>query len=319
MSLPALYRALSTRLKRPSQASRLSPHRSPHRSPRRSLDLPSHLHVERASRACLRQLNEDTKGRLRSLHLVAFLLVTLPLGSLSCGGVERKDQLEDARYHHKLAYGYFFESHDSEAALQEVLKSIKLSAKLPEVQMLAGLIYTGRQNLLKAIQHYQNALALKPDYYEAKNNLGTVYLSQGDWRRASTIFSELTNNDDYSTPALGFNNLGWAQYKLGQYDAALRALITASQLNPKLCPPHNNIALIYLKRDDLERAERSLNRCLKLCPSYAEPHLHLGRVHARRGALESAQQMWARCVKLSPDNDLGLRCTRLLRESQRLR
>jgi len=249
------------------------------------------------------------------------ILIYLVFGAIhvlgACGGQQHIKQLENAQYHHKLAYGHFFENRDSDAALQEVLKSLKLNDHSPEVHLLAGLIYSGRGDLLKAIQHYQSALKIKPDFYKAKNNLGTVYLALGNWVKATEIFGELITYDEYSTPAVGFNNLGWAQYKLGKYDDALRSFITASQLNPRLCPPHNNVGLIYLRRGDFERAERSLLRGLRQCPSYAEPHLHLGHIYAQRGDRTKAHKQWARCQKLSSDNDLGLRCTRLLRQDQR--
>jgi Tfp pilus assembly protein PilF len=251
------------------------------------------------------------------VKLIISITIIFSLGG--CGGV-KGEALEQAQYHHKLAYGHFFENHDSDAALQEVLKSLKLNPRSPDVHLLAGLIYSGRRDLLKAIQHYQSALELKPDFYKAKNNLGTVYLTLGNWVKAIEIFGDLITHDEYSTPAVGFNNLGWAYYKLDKLDEALRAFITASQLNPRLCPPHNNVGLIYLRRGDLERAERSLLRGLRQCPNYAEPHLHLGRIYTQRGDLVKAQKQWVQCKKLSSDNDLGLRCTRLLRErQQRLR
>ena len=236
------------------------------------------------------------------------------LVSIGCGSHKVDQDVERAQYHYQLAYGHFSENHNSDAAQQEIIRSVKYNDKNPEAHLLAGLIYSGRGELLKSIEHYQMALKLKPDFYKAKNNLGTIYLALGNWIKAVEVFSDLITHDEYTTPAIGFNNLGWAQYKLGRDDEALRSFITASQLNPRLCPPHNNVAILYLKRDDLERAERSLSRGLRQCPQYAEPHLHLGRLYAQRGEVARAAESWAKCHELSSDNDLGLRCARLLRE-----
>lgn len=222
----------------------------------------------------------------------------------------KREKEERATYHHQLAYGHFFENHNGEAALQEVLKSLNLNPNSPEVHMLAGLIYTGRGDLLKALNHYQRAIELKQDYFEAKNNLGTVYLALGRWDKAVEVFSDLTARDEYRTPALGFNNLGWARYKLGALDLALRAFVTATQLNPRLCPPHNNAGMVYLDRGDLERAERSLQRGIKQCPEYAEPYLHLGQVYLRRAEQDKAIESWQRCRELAGDSELGARCFR---------
>lgn len=244
-----------------------------------------------------------------------FMMVMILVLANSCGGSPDQSKLDRAAYHHKLAYGHFFESHDGDSALQEVLESLRLDPNKPEVHMLAGLIYTGRSDLLKALTHYTQALELKPDFFEAKNNLGTVYLALGRWDKAIEVFQDLTSRDEYRTPAMGFNNLGWARYKSGQKDLALRAFVTATQLNPRLCPPHNNAGMVYLERGDLERAERSLTRGIKRCPRYAEPHLHLGRVYLKRADSERALASWQRCRALAGDSELSLRCRQLIREA----
>ena len=250
--------------------------------------------------------------RLLNYQLLLFIIGCC----VACSSLPKNDQLDAAKYHHRLAYGHFIENRDSEAALQEILKSIKLNSKVPEVHMLTGLIYTGRRDLLKALKHYRMAIELKPDYYEAKNNLGTVYLSLSMWNKAIEVFTELTGKDEYRTPAMGYNNLGWAYYNLGKIKLAQKNFITSTQLNPRLCPPHNNVGMIYLKLNDLERAIRSLKAVIEQCPQYAEPHLHLGRVYMQKSDQQNAFKAWETCYKLSPNNDTGLRCRRLSAQLQ---
>ena len=241
------------------------------------------------------------------------LLITLlsVFSCVSCGTNLKDQQVKNAKYHHRLAYGHFIENHDSEAALQEILKSLKLNPNVPEVHMLAGLIYTGRRDLLKALKHYRTAIELKPDYFEAKNNLGTVYLSLNMWEQAINVFNELITRDEYRTPAMGYNNLGWAHHKLNQDQVALKHFITATQLGPRLCPPHNNVGMLYLKRGEIDKAKRSLKTAIKRCPQYAEPYLHLGRLYAQSGQAHQAITQWQTCQKLAPENEIGLRCESL--------
>jgi type IV pilus assembly protein PilF len=242
-------------------------------------------------------------------------MIFIIMVTLACGSVLNEKDQKDAKYHHRLAYGHFFESGDSDAALQEALKSIKLNPSSAEVHMLLGLIYTGRNDLLKALNHYQKSVEIKPEYYEAKNNLGTIYLALSMWQKAIKIFTELTSIDEYRTPAMGYNNLGWAYYNLGDFKGAQKYFITATQLNPRLCPPHNNIGMTYIELKDLERAARSLKLGIKQCPRYAEPHLHLGRVQHLLNRSESALVSWRICKKLSPSSEVGLRCDRLIKQS----
>ncbi len=242
------------------------------------------------------------------------LLASLLLITVACGPQIKESQIKKAAYHHRLAYGHFFENGDSDAALQEALLSLQFNPDVAEVHMLTGLIYTGRSDLLKALKYYRRAIEIKPDYYEAKNNLGTVYLSLGMWQKAIEVFSDLSQIDEYRTPAMGYNNLGWAYYKLAQYEVAKKYFVNATQLNPRLCPPHNNLGLAYIELNDEERAERSLKAAIKICPQYAEPHLHLGQLYAKQAKQQKALSALETCRRLAKESDVGLRCSGLLKQ-----
>lgn len=233
-------------------------------------------------------------------------------GLYSCGGSEELKRAQQAQYHADLAYGYLMESSDPNAALHEVLKSLKLQDENPATHHLAALIFMGRADWLQALKHAKRALELKPDFHEAKNNLGTVYLSLGEWREAAKVFRSLTATLEYRTPARGYNNLGWALYKLNRKEEAKRALLSAVKLNPRLCPPHNNLGLISFELGDHELAQRSLKRCITLCPGYAEPHLHLAKLYVARGDQQEAFTSLKRCVELGGDSEVGLRCSSVL-------
>lgn len=244
------------------------------------------------------------------------LLTTLLILSVACGPTLQEGQVKKAEYHHRLAYGHFFESGDSDAALQEAILSLQFNPKVAEVHMLTGLIYTGRSDLLKALKHYRRAIELKPNYYEAKNNLGTVYLSLNMWKKAIEVFSELSQIDEYRTPAMGYNNLGWAYFKLGQFELAKKYFVNATQLNPRLCPPHNNLGLSYIQLKDYERAERSLRAAVKICPQYAEPHLHLGQIHLLQAKSKEALNALDTCRRLAKESEVGIRCAGLIKREK---
>ena len=244
-------------------------------------------------------------------YLITFMMISLVF---ACGAAKQKEkQLQQASYHYKLAYGHFFENKDGEAALQEILLSLKSFEADPNTHLLAGLIFSGRKDYLKAIKHYQRALELKPKFYEVRNNLGTVYLALGQWKKSIEIFKELSQTLEYRTPAMGHNNLGWAYYKTGKILRAKNAFLTAIQLNPRLCPPYNNVGLLYLENKELLNAQHFLQRGIKQCPRYAEPYLHLGKIALQQGQITQAKEYLAQCKKLSPDSSLGIRCQQILR------
>ena len=245
-------------------------------------------------------------------------LVCAPLLlSLACGPSAReskRQQEETAKYHAELAYGYLMESGDVTAALQEIIQSLKLNERDASAHMTAGVIFMSRQDWLKALKHFKRALELQPEFHEAKNNLGSVYLALGQWSEAAVVFEELTGELEYSSPALGYNNLGWALFQLRRFEEAKHALLTATQLDARLCPPHNNLGLIYVELREVEQAERALRRALTQCPTYIEPHLHLSRLYLSAGDADRARPLLERCVRLGGEGEIGLRCERLLAE-----
>ena len=90
-----------------------------------------------------------TPGFQSSVLLLAFLL------QMGCGSSrqELQERQEKGRYHYNLAYGHYFDASrpNADAAMQEVLKSLRIHPEYPEAHMLAGLIFLGREMHLQAI------------------------------------------------------------------------------------------------------------------------------------------------------------------------
>ncbi|MBV71260.1 MAG: hypothetical protein CMH52_07910 [Myxococcales bacterium] len=255
-----------------------------------------------------------------SRNFASFILslgLALNCLTVGCGaGPEAKRKIkETAQYHYNLAHGYYFNSrraNNVDGAMQEVLKSLKADPNYAEAHMLAGMIYMGREIHVKAIRHFKKAIALKPNYYKAANNLGAAYLHLGRWDDAIKVYESLVSNIMYVTPGHGHNNLGWAWYKRGNLDKASRHFRMAINLAPQLCVAQNNLGLVMLKQKNLRRAVKYLRRAIKKCPNYAEPYYHLGRTQSDAQNFTDARSNFERCVKLAGDSKWGDRCDQRL-------
>ena len=67
-------------------------------------------------------------------------------------------------------------------ALKELLEAEKLTPNDPTVHYYLGIAYERKGFIDDAVREFQKAIALKPDYSEAINFLGTIYLSRGNLR-----------------------------------------------------------------------------------------------------------------------------------------
>ena len=73
-------------------------------------------------------------------------------------------------------------------------------------------------NLAEAIEAYKRALAIKPRYAEALNNVGNAYKEQGEYQDAIRSFKEALAVQPDSTATL---NLALTLYQAHQYDEAI--------------------------------------------------------------------------------------------------
>ena len=97
----------------------------------------------------------------------------------------------------------------------------------------------------------RRALALKPDYAEAHNNLGGALSAQGNLDEAVACYRRaLALKPDY---AEAHNNLGGALSDLAKFDEALACYRRALRLKPDYAEAHWNQALLTLLTGDFER------------------------------------------------------------------
>ena len=70
----------------------------------------------------------------------------------------------------------------------------------PEIEFLTAYAYQMSRQQKKAIAHYQNQIRLHPNLPEPRNNLAMIYLSEGDYDKASELLVNAINtHHSYAT------------------------------------------------------------------------------------------------------------------------
>src|SRR5690606_15868580 len=111
-----------------------------------------------------------------------------------------------------------------------------------------------------ALEHYREAVRLKPKYSEAQNNFGTLLLSIGRYDEAIAAFEVALSDILYPTPSLAEGNMGWAYYKSGNTDQAVRHLRNAVAADTKFCRGYLWLAQIGVETGDAAEAVASARR-----------------------------------------------------------
>ena len=106
-------------------------------------------------------------------YLLVFAWLAIVSGCTTLGGDHKKAEI-------LLRLGTSqIEAGDYPSAMRTLLEAEKNDPSNPVVQNNLGLVYFFRDRIDLAEKHIRNAVSLKPDYTDAKNNLGRILTERG--------------------------------------------------------------------------------------------------------------------------------------------
>lgn len=145
----------------------------------------------------------------------------------------------------------------------------KTSPSSPNNHNNLGDVYGRAGDKEKALQEFQTAIALKPNYADAFHNLANTYR------------------------------------ELGQNDKALENYQNALKYNPKLWQSYQNIAAIYFGQKEYEGAVEYVQKAITINPKNLNLYLNLGVLYLVKGDKEKAKQVFTMVLQANPQNQLA--------------
>ena len=116
-----------------------------------------------------------------------------------------------------------------------------------------------------ALDYFDEALKILPDYDDARNNRGVVYYRKGVISEAEKIWEKLASEKpEYSTASY---NLGLILLHEKQADAAARLFERAIRSNSKFTEAYVRLGLIYLQTGKKEKGLENLRKAYKIEPN----------------------------------------------------
>ena len=185
-----------------------------------------------------------------------------------------------------------------------------------------------------AERHLKEAIEIWPEYQDAYNNLGVVYLDQGRLEDAFNIYA--TTYERFPSYNKGLFNLAVTAYKLqrfaaaeehfetyydrtsqadalymaaesegyqSKFDEAIAHLNELVSLEPTKSRGHLKLGTAYGITGDPEKAEFHFNKAVELDPRNAETHLNLGIVYLNTSRPELARVELETALDLNPNLD----------------
>lgn len=205
------------------------------------------------------------------------------------------------------------QGHRKEAA-DLYAEALRVDSKNPLILNNFGLLLQDLDQITDAASCFDAAIALKPDFAEPFDNLGTLRATQG--RAAEAVALHRTALRHRPDLAGAWNNLGNALKALGQTAKAMPAWRIATALAPDGVEVHSNLGNGLREEERFAEAEISHRRALRLTPDRAVPNNNYGHALQAKQRFAQATVWFERALALDPAyaeawSNLGLSRQRL--------
>ena len=127
-----------------------------------------------------------------------------------------------------------------------------------------------------AVEQFRRALALRPDYADAHNNLGIALTTQGRIDEAIVHYERaIALKPDHAD---AHNNLGVALAVRGNLDEAMVHYERALAIDPNHAGAHNNLGIAFKDQGRFDDALAQYGRAIAIRPAYAEAHYNRAEI-----------------------------------------
>ena len=185
--------------------------------------------------------------------------------------------------------------------IEEAINTIKeLNESYPNVPLLFNLLgacYQSLSNFDAAMQMFQTATKLKPDYAEAYFNQGVVFKHLSKLDESIKAYKKAIDlNPNYPD---AHNNLGNLYKEIGNRDDAIESYEWAIAYRPDFEITHLNLGVLYSEFDQ-EVAIKHYQKAIAIKPGYSEAHYNLGSTLRHLGRKADSIKSYEKAIEFNP-------------------
>jgi len=163
----------------------------------------------------------------------------------------------------------------------------------------------------EAIQHYQKAIALAPEFYPAHNNLGSDYVSRSDFEAAKGQFEEVIKLNQ--SDAAAYFNLSNVCLLMHDFEDAQKFLDEGMRREPESALGHFLLGSLKIHSGEHAAAEAALRQAMQLSPTMVQPRLQLVNLMLEEGRREDAAAQLRDFLQAFPESSFSPQARQLLK------
>lgn len=189
---------------------------------------------------------------------------------------------------------------DYVGAADDLRQAVRARPDMSEAFHNLGFALEKTGDMKTAAAAYERALALNPNYASALNNLGFLLATlEADAQRAIQLCQRAVELEPDS--ANFRDSLGWACYKAGRHDEAIRHFQAAIRIDANFFKSYFNLGLCEFTRKNYAEAGRNFIAALKLNPGYVRAYIPLAECYERTGQNNKAINVYQQALTKTPE------------------
>ena len=184
-------------------------------------------------------------------------------------------------------------------ALEHYQRALEIRPEFAETHYNAGVALYDMGETLQSVESYQRAIELDPKHAKAHNNLGRSMATLGHYPEAKGHYQQaLKLKPNHATAHL---NLGTLLADEGKYDEAIQRYVAALRLQPRLKEAHAALGFALANQKQYEKALRAYGDALRVAPHYPAAHFHLAQLLVQLGRESEAVLHYRAALRGKPN------------------
>lgn len=265
------------------------------------------VRLERFSGEVIDQLNTDARGRFRFTNLQRGYYKVI----INVSGFNPAQQDADLTLLFKVYLVFSLTRTDSSSGAPYV--SEVLDARIPTSardELARGRAALAKKRPQEAIDHFQKAASLFPEFFEAQLLLGIAFMDLRDWQLAENAFQRAVQiKPDNPTALIALGEVYWREKRYGE---AEQALLAGLKIDEKNWHGHFTLGRLYWDQDQVMKAAPAIGHTLQLKPDFAEAHLLAGNILLRLDQQQRALVEYREYLRLAPKGEYATEARNLI-------
>lgn len=196
-----------------------------------------------------------------------------------------------------------YEENKPDQAIDYCRRALQLSPDYSEAHNTLGNIYLRQDKLAEAVDNFRAAIASDPTYGAAHHGLAAALFKQGKFAEAEAASREALRFEPHYKPALF--TLAQSLHQQQKLDDAKAVYERLLSLDPSLFSVHRALANLLTTQGKLDEAKAQFETALKIKPGDADTHTALGVVLCDRGRPDDAAKEFTKVLRLQATNSVA--------------